>query len=626
MIQFNGIQLIRGGKILFDEASFSVYDGQHIGLTGINGSGKSSLFALIKGEIQCDRGDVDIPASLRIAHMAQEVEALTQPAVEYVLDGDKNLRATERAIHQAETEDDHHALAHLYDQLCVQDGYTARTRAEQLLHGLGFSQKQLENPVKSFSGGWRVRLNLAQTLMMPSDLLLLDEPTNHLDLEAIIWLESWLKQYKGTLIFISHDRAFLDKVANNILHTERQTITLYSGNYSAFERIRAAKLALQQSTYEKQQRQQAHLQQFIDRFKAKATKAKQAQSRIKMLEKMEEVAPAHVDSPFNFTFKASEKMSDPLLAVRNGVIGYNDKPWLKNIKINFHPDSRIGLLGANGAGKSTLIKAIAGEHDFLSGNVTQGEHLRIGYFAQHQLESLDPEASARLHIQRISSTAREQEIRNFLGRFAFHGDKVLEAVKNFSGGEQARLALAIIAWKQPNLLLLDEPTNHLDLEMRYALTIALQSFTGAVVLISHDRSLIEAVVDEFYLVHDNTLTPFDGDLHSYAKWLKDQSSTTRKKNSQAKKKAPSKDKSTPTKEVDNSKHLQKNQHKLKKLEDALSQKHQSLEAIHLLLEKPELYHESQQDELKKLLQQQSAVKEEIESLEAQWLEISEIME
>ncbi len=626
MIQFSGVQLIRGGKILFDEVSFSVHSGQHVGLTGVNGSGKSSVFALIRGEIQCDRGEVSVPTSLRIAHMAQEVEALTRPAVEYVLDGDQALRSTEQAIQKAETTQDNHALAHLYDQLCIQDGYTARTRAEQLLAGLGFTQQQFEKPVKSFSGGWRMRLNLAQTLMMPSDLLLLDEPTNHLDLEAILWLESWLKQYKGTLIFISHDRIFLDRVADNILHTERKGITLYSGNYSAFERIRAAKLALQQATYEKQQKQKAHLQQFIDRFKAKATKARQAQSRIKMLEKMEEAAPAHIDSPFNFIFKSSEKISDPLLSVRKGVIGYQGKPWLNNIKISLHPDSRIGLLGANGAGKSTFIKALAGEHDFLSGQISQGEHLRIGYFAQHQLESLDPDASPCLHIQRISPETREQTIRDFLGGFAFHGDKALEAIKNFSGGEQARLALAIIAWKRPNLLLLDEPTNHLDLEMRYALTVALQSFTGAVVLISHDRSLMEAVADEFYLVHDHTLQPFSGDLAAYAKWLRDQSNAVAKKNSFSDKKAAPKSQHQPAKDGSKSKPSQKDQKQLEKLERMLTQKQQKLEEIHAQLTDTELYQVGNKEALDDLLKQQDSVKQEVEALEAQWLEMLEQME
>lgn len=624
MIQVKNIHLMRGGKPLFHEASLTIHYGQHIGLTGTNGCGKSTLFSLILGTVQTDSGDVYVPEKLRIAHMAQEVEALYQAAIEYVLDGDKTLRTIEKSIAAAELNQDNHALAHLYDQLSTHDGYTARARAEQLLHGLGFSQEKLTQPVSAFSGGWRMRLNLAQTLMCPSDLLLLDEPTNHLDLDAIFWLESWLKQYPGTLIFISHDRTFLDNVADNIAHIEQQTITLYSGNYSTFERTRSERLELQQSSYEKQQKQKAHLQQFIDRFKAKATKARQAQSRIKALSRMEELAPAHIDSPFNFSFTASDKMSDPLLSLRDGVIGYNGQPWLKKITMGFHPNSRIGLLGANGAGKSTLIKALAGEHEILSGHAIQGEHLSIGYFAQHQLESLDLDASPALHIQRLSPKAREQDIRTFLGTFGFHGDKALESVKGFSGGEQARLALALIAWKKPNLLLLDEPTNHLDLDMRYALTVALQSFEGAVVLVSHDRSLIDAVTDELWLIHNNTVTPFNGDLTTYTQWLKEQANETNTKNTTDSNENTRQNTQFNRKEqrrldAENRKRLQSHQRNVSKLETQLTQKQQQQSEVEAALAAPDIYNDSAKPLLLELLQQQAQLTSEIEQLEEQWM-------
>ena len=624
MIQAKKIHLMRGGKPLFNNASFTIHHGQHIGLTGVNGCGKSTLFSLILGEVQTDSGEVSLPEKFRISHMEQEVKALDQAAIEYVLDGDKVLRTIENSIAIAERKKDNHALADLYDQLSTHDGYTARARAEQLLHGLGFTQNQLLDPVSAFSGGWRMRLNLAKTLMCPSDLLLLDEPTNHLDLDAIFWLESWLKQYQGTLIFISHDRTFLDNVADNIAHIEQQIITLYSGNYSAFERIRAERLALQQSSYEKQQKQKAHLQKFIDRFKAKATKARQAQSRIKALSRMEELAPAHIDSPFSFSFTTSEKMSDPLLSIRKGVIGYDGKPWLTNINLSFHPNNRIGLLGKNGAGKSTLIKALAGEHEILSGHITQGEHLSIGYFAQHQLESLDLEATPLMHIQRLSPNAREQEVRTFLGTFGFIGDKALEPVIGFSGGEQARLALAIIAWKKPNLLLLDEPTNHLDLDMRYALTVALQSFEGAVILISHDRSLIDSVTDELWLVHDNTLTPFNGDLTTYTQWLKEQSTQSTQNDTNRNTLTNKKEQRRLDAEI--RKRTQNYQRNVNKLEEQLTKKHDQQSEIETALSAPELYEDSAKTQLLDLLKQQAHLVSDIEQLEEQWMAACEELE
>jgi len=615
---------MRGGKPLFHNASMTIHYGQRIGLTGINGCGKSSLFSLILGDIQSDSGDVFVPSKLCIAHMEQEVEALNQPAIEYVLDGDKQLRVIEKSIQEAENSHDNEKLAHLYDKLATHDGYTAKARAEQLLHGLGFSQDKLNLPVSDFSGGWRMRLNLAQTLMCPSDVMLLDEPTNHLDLDAIYWLESWLKQYTGTLLFISHDRVFLDNVANNIAHIEQQKITLYSGNYASYERARTERLALQQSSFEKQKKQKEHLQKFIDRFKAKATKARQAQSRIKALSRMEAIAPAHIHSPFSFTFIANKKMSDPLLTLQKVNLGYSERPWLSNIDINFHPTSRIGLLGPNGAGKSTFIKALAGEIPLLSGDMIEGENLSIGYFAQHQLESLDLNASPHLHIQRLSPDAKEQDIRTFLGGFAFHGDKALEAVKGFSGGEQARLALAIIAWKRPNLLLLDEPTNHLDLDMRYALTVALQSFEGAVVLISHDRSLIDAVTDELWLVYNHEVTLFNGDLLAYTQWIKDQEVSEESKYKQET--TSSNRKEQRRVEAKNRKILQTYQKEVNTLEKELTEKQIKCTEVEAALAAPELYTDSEKDRLLSLLQQQSDLKEAINELEGKWMNAIENLE
>ncbi|GAA4649244.1 ATP-binding cassette domain-containing protein [Kistimonas scapharcae] len=633
MIRLQQINLMRGGKRLLEEASFVIHQGQKIGLTGANGCGKSTLFALIRGEISADAGDVGIPKNLRIAHMAQEVLALDRPAVEYVLDGDVELRRIQQAIADAEVRHDDNALAIQHAALESHNGYSAKSRAEQLLHGLGFSQDQMQSNVRSFSGGWRVRLNLAQTLMCPSDLLLLDEPTNHLDMDAIIWLEGWLKQYPGMLLLISHDRDFLDGVVDQIAHIERQALTTYRGNYTAFERTRAERLALQQSSYEKQQKQKAHLDDFIRRFRAKATKAKQAQSRLKALDRLEEIAPAHVDSPFTFTLPEPERFFDPLLLIRKGEMGYAGAPILKNVSLGLHPGSCIGLLGQNGAGKSTLMKTLADQLPLLAGDRVEGEHLKIGYFAQHQLESLDLDATPVLHIQRLTKTAREQEIRDFLGGFGFHGDKALEVVKGFSGGEQARLALAIVAWQKPNLLLLDEPTNHLDLEMRHALTMALQGYTGAMVLISHDRNLLRNTTDELYLVSDGKMEPFDDDLDAYATWLSQQrrgvslrdtsdqvtadsgaGSSARDRKEQKRLEAALRAKLRPFRQ------------RVEKLEQALEQCHASLVELEQSLHDPSLYTDDGREQLKTLLARQMLLKQQSQQLEDEWMEACEALE
>jgi ATP-binding cassette subfamily F protein 3 len=522
LIQLRKLSLARGARLLIEEASCQIHSGQKLGVVGANGCGKSSLFALLRGELHAESGDLELPPAWVIAHVAQETPALPQPALEFVLDGDAELRQVEAEIAAAEAAHEGERLAHAHEQLLGIDGYAARARAAALLHGLGFSDDRFDQLVASFSGGWRVRLNLARALMCRSDLLLLDEPTNHLDLDAVIWLEQWLRDYRGTLLLISHDRDFLDAVAGSIGHIENRRLKLYSGNYSAFERARAEQLAVQQALYEKQQREVAHLERFIARFRAKATKARQAQSRIKALARLEEVTPAHVDSPFDFRFLEPAASPDPLLLLEQVQLGYGDQPLLRGVELTLRPGERVGLLGRNGAGKSTLIKALAGELALHAGQRLEGKGLAIGYFAQHQLEQLRLDESPLWHVQRQEPQAREQDLRDYLGGFDFRGDMAQARVENFSGGEKSRLALALLIRRRPNLLLLDEPTNHLDLEMRHALTLALSEYEGAVVLVSHDRHLLRSTVDRFVLVADGGVVAFDGDLDDYRAWLDSQ--------------------------------------------------------------------------------------------------------
>ena len=503
--------------MLLEQTDLTLNPGEHAGLIGANGSGKSSLFALLRDELHADKGDVDLPKHWRIAHVAQETPALARPAVEYAIDGDTKLRALQ---HELEQTHDGTRMGELHAALADADVYTARSRAETLLLGLGFSSSDLNQPVSSFSGGWRMRLNLAQALMCPSELLLLDEPTNHLDLDAIIWLEDWLRRYPGTLIVISHDRDFLDGVVKSIVHIDQRKLRRYSGDYSSFEEQRAQAVVLTQNLIEKQTRERAHLQSFIDRFRAKATKARQAQSRMKMLAKMEDLAPLHVAAPFSFEFFDPERSPDPLLVLDEVNAGYGDKVVLQNVKLSLRAGERIGLLGVNGAGKSTLVKTIAGVIRALSGTATFNKGLEIGYFAQHQLEMLRDDESPLWHLKRISaSNIREQQLRDYLGSFNFPGDMALDPVANFSGGEKARLSLALIVWQRPNLLLLDEPTNHLDLETREALAVALAQFEGTLILVSHDRHLLRATTEKLLIVADGTLREFDGDLDDYRDWL-----------------------------------------------------------------------------------------------------------
>lgn len=635
MIVFDSIQIRRGVNLLLDNASATINPKQKVGLVGKNGCGKSTLFSLIKGEIHSDAGSVSIPTQWQLAWVNQETPALDIPAIEYVIDGDREYRQLEQKLTIANQENNGEQIAIIHEQLDTIDAWTIRARAATLLHGLGFSNEQLNLPVKSYSGGWRMRLNLAQALMCRSDLLLLDEPTNHLDLDAVIWLEKWLSNYQGTLILISHDRDFLDPLVNKIIHIEQKSLFEYTGNYSSFENQRITKLAQQQSLYESQQQKVAHLQSYIDRFRAKATKAKQAQSRIKMLEKMELIAPAHVDNPFHFNFKPSEFLPSPLLMMDKVVAGYGDKIVLEKIKLNLVPGSRIGLLGRNGAGKSTLIKLLAGELQPKEGHINLAKGVQLGYFAQHQLEYLRGEESSLWHLTKLSDPKiTEQELRNYLGGFDFHGDKVNEPVKTFSGGEKARLVLALIVWQKPNLLLLDEPTNHLDLDMRQALTEALIDFEGALVVVSHDRHLLRSTTDEFYLVHDHKVEPFNGDLDDYQKWLADEQKAenqpepdqdTAKKDSvqnissqerkeQKRREAELRAQMQPIKKL-----LQKEEQKLEQLSTALKD-------IELQLSDPIIYENDKKSELTELLLKQSQLKNQQEQVEMNWLDLQQQLE
>ena len=518
MIEIKNLTLQRGLKVLLDQAALSLAPGRRVGLIGKNGSGKSSLFALLKGEITADKGDVSIPKHWKTAAVAQETPALDISALDYVLQGDGELQLFQTALHEAEAKNDGMKQAEYHAKLEEIDAYSAPARAAKLLSGLGFSQEEHGRPVKSFSGGWRMRLNLAQALMCRADLLLLDEPTNHLDLETVLWLENHLSGLPCTQIIISHDRDFLNATTTQTVELSDQKLTLYGGNYDFYQAERARRLAQQQAAYLKQQAQIKHLQSFIDRFKAKATKAVQAQSRMKALDKLERIAPAHFDSGFSFEFDSPAHLPNPLLQLDKADLGYGGEPVLHGIDLSLESGARYGLLGVNGSGKSTFIKTLAGELNVLSGRIVRSDKLNIGYFAQHQLDTLRPDQSPLWHIQKLSPDVREQEIRNFLGSFNFIGDAALQKTEPFSGGEKARLALAMIVWQKPNLLLLDEPTNHLDLDMRHALTLALQSFQGALIVVSHDRSLLEATTDSFLLIEQGRLKTFDGDLEDYRRY------------------------------------------------------------------------------------------------------------
>ncbi|WP_455922975.1 ATP-binding cassette domain-containing protein [Pseudomonas putida] len=626
MIRLQSLTLQRGPQRLLEDAELTLHAGQKAGLIGANGAGKSTLFALLRGELVPDSGDCQLPADWRIAHMRQEVDTLERIAVDYVLDGDLRLREVQQQLAAAEAAHDGAAQARLHAELDSADGYTADARARKLLAGLGFTNEQMDRQVGSFSGGWRMRLNLAQALMCPSDLLLLDEPTNHLDLDAILWLEEWLKSYPGTLMLISHDRDFLDAVVDHVAHVDQCKLTLYRGGYTAFERARAERLAQQQQAYEKQQAQRAHMEKYIARFKAQATKARQAQSRIKALERMEELSAAHVDSPFDFVFRESPKISSPLLDLSEGRLGYGDKVILEKVKLQLTPGARIGLLGPNGAGKSTLIKNLAGELSPIGGRLVRGENLTVGYFAQHQLDSLDSKASPLLHLQRLAPTEREQTLRDFLGGFDFRGARIDEPVLNFSGGEKARLALALIAWERPNLLLLDEPTNHLDLEMRLALTMALQEFSGAVLVVSHDRHLLKSTTDDFLLVADGKVEAFDGDLDDYTRWLADY----RLRNAPVSNTAVNPDKTDKKAQRQAAAALRQqlapHKREADKLEVELGKVHEQLAKVEAALGDSGIYEVGRKDELRDQLAQQAKLKVREAELEEAWMMALETLE
>lgn len=620
MITLQDIGLQRGKKFLLRQASLSIYDGQRIGVIGANGSGKSSFFGLLTGAYGLDTGSIIGLTGQRMAYMAQEVSSSERSALDYVIDGDQNLRSIEAKLAIAEDSEDYNQLGILHGELDAIDGYTAERRAETLMRGLGFAHSDGQQRVSDFSGGWRIRLNLAQALICPSDLLLLDEPTNHLDLDATLWLEEWLKQYRGTLLMISHDRDFIDAICSHTVHLEQQQLNAYKGNYSAFETQRAERLAQQQASYEKQQQRIAEIDNFVRRFRAKATKARQAQSRLKELERMEKIAPAHIDSPFHFSFYPTERASNPLLAIKAANMGYGDSTILENVSINLHPGSRIALLGANGAGKSTLLKSMVGELPLLGGEIIRGEHCKIGYFNQHQLEILDLNASALLHLQRLRTTAREQEIRNFLGGFNFIGDAATGSIENFSGGEKARLALAIIVWQKPNLLVLDEPTNHLDLEMRQALTEALQGYEGAVVLVSHDRYLLRNTVDNLLLVHDGRVDEYQDDLNNYEKWLleqyrlKPEDKPVADKKVQRQNEAQIRQQLSPVKQA------------ITNIEKMMANTEKRLAEFETRLTDTALYEPEQKNQLREILLEQSKFKQQQQQSEEAWLDLQNQLE
>jgi len=627
MIVLSDITLRRGSQKLLSDVSISLHPGYKVGLTGANGTGKSSLFAMLRGELGQDEGTLSIPPNWVIAHVAQETPASDMTALDYVLQGDQEYISLHK---QLETAEGAH-LGELHAQLDAIDGYTTESRAATLLHGLGFSNEQIQHPVNSFSGGWRMRLNLAQALMCRSDLLLLDEPTNHLDLDAVIWLQGWLNQYAGTLILISHDREFLDAVVKHIAHIEHAKLTLYTGNYSAFEKIRAERLAQQQSAYEKQQRERAHMQAYVDRFRAQATKAKQAQSRLKALGRMQEISAAQVDSPFHFRFFEPDKLPERLLNVSDTAIGYGETIIINKLKMQLMPGQRIGLIGPNGAGKSTLIKFLAGEISAQQGESWQAQDLKIGYFAQHQLEQLDPEQSALEQLRALDKEAREQDLRNYLGGFGFKGERVDEPVKPFSGGEKARLVLALLVYQKPNLLLLDEPTNHLDLQMRHALSVALQGFKGAMVIVSHDRHLLKTVTDELIIVHNGKAEAFTGDLDDYAKHIaeaikqKERSETTNQSNPTKNKEISRKQsrKELRQQDAERRKQLQPLRNKIKKLEKQLDQLTEKQTQLNSILADPDSYLDENKEELKKNLILKSDIDKALETVESEWMELSE---
>lgn len=629
MLALTNIALRRGRKVLIEAASFQIHAGQRMGVIGANGCGKSSLFAMFLGELEPDDGELTLDPKDVIAHVAQESPHGSGGAVDYVMDGDNELRSVQAAIADGEADADKPDLHLLYERMEAIDGFTAESRASRLLHGLGFAADEYPKPVKEFSGGWRMRLNLARALMCRSDILLLDEPTNHLDLPAILWLERWLKRYEGILLIVSHDRDFLDQVCTRIAHIENETINLFTGNYSQFESLRAEQLAQQQSMYARQQKDIKHIQSYVDRFRYKASKARQAQSRIKMLERMQKIAPAHVDSPFRFHFIEPQRQPQHLLGLSDAAVGYGKNVILDKIDLHLSAGDRIGLLGVNGAGKSTLVKALSTGSTLLKGERVLSKDTNIGYFAQHQLELLRPEHSPIDHLRDYAPDDREQDHRNYLGRFGFSGERIYEPVAPFSGGEKARLVLALMIRQGPNLLLLDEPTNHLDLEMRQALSVALIEYSGALVVISHDRHLLRSVCDELLIVHDGLVDRFDRSLDDYPAWLREQE----EKSEQVAAKWEDTSSKSTNKKQQRQEQAQRRK-RLKPLYDKIRDVEKDLAALRIKLTKFEqqlsdesIYvDQSRKVELTQLVQEQAAARSTIESLEWEWLEASEELE
>jgi len=623
MLNFRNVALRRGPKRLFEDATFTVHAGHKVAVTGANGVGKSSLLALVRGELQPDAGELTHPPGLVVAHVAQEAPDVELAAVDYVMQGDAELWSRLAALRAAESAGDGTRQARLHTELESVDGYRARSRAARLMRGLGFAPAQEHTPVRTLSGGWRRRLNLAQALMCRSDLLLLDEPTNHLDLDAVIWLEEWLRAYAGTLLLIAHDREFLDRVVDHVLHIEGGRATLERGDYSTFERHRAERLALQQAQHEKQQREVARIQRFVERFRAKASKARQVQSRVKALSALQRVAPAHVDSPFRFSFRAPERLPHPLLRLEEAAAGYGERAVVRGVRLGLAPGDRLGLLGANGAGKSTLVKLLAGVLPPCEGTREPAPDLRVGYFAQHQLEQLAPRESPLAHLQHLDPCAGDKALRDFLGGFGFSGDAALEPVAPRSGGERSRLVLALIVYQRPNLLLLDEPTNHLDLEMRHALSLALQEFEGAVVVVSHDRHLLRTTCDALMLVADGEARPFDGDLDDYARRLAasreqpiERTGTSRPDGRRAQRQ----------RDAEHRRQLQPLRQRVARLEEEIERLQAAQRRLQARLADPGLYQQASSEELQALMKEGAQLDDALRRAEEDWVEASEALE
>lgn len=630
MIKLHQVSFMRGAETLLTPCSLDIFPGQKCAIIGPNGCGKSSLFAMFGGTLAPETGELSIPKQWRMVSVAQHTPHTEATVLEHTISGDTQLIALRKQLATAEAENDGERIAKIHDALATAGHYDVEARAATILAGLGFSQDALQQPVNAFSGGWKMRINLAQALLCPSDLLLLDEPTNHLDLDAVIWLEKWLQRYTGTLLFISHDKHFIDAIAGQIISFEQQQLLIYTGNYSAFEKQKAERIRLQGQAFKKQQDQIAHLEKFITRFKAKASKAKQAQSRVKQLERMSLIAPVQAENPFSFSFIEPNALPNPLVQMRDIQVGYDQTVILSEVQLNLVPGSRIGLLGRNGAGKSTLIKLLAKVHGPMQGEFGTAQGLDIGYFAQHQVDTLDPEASALLHLQRLDKTATEQSLRDYLGGFGFQGDSATRPVKPFSGGEKARLALAMIVYLKPNLLLLDEPTNHLDLAMRDALNYALQSFEGAMVLVAHDRTLLESVCEDFYLVDSGTVAPFKGDLDDYTAWVLQEAKADKanEKSSQATTEKPAAVDRKTQKRLEAEFRQATKQHRdiISSAEKSMQQCQTRLAEIERALSDTQMYSEENKQALTTLLQEQGQLQQTLADQEEQWFLAQDALE